>query len=163
MTTNSIAVREGELEEFETAYVPTQVVPLRWSIEKYKVAQMFALEGKTKNAIAKELGVPITAINTWLQNPEFQEYITKTVMDGAQALKAKKLQLLMKTLHAREQEAELEGYSSFSRKDSLEIIAEIRKEQGLDRTEDSNYTALLEKLVTNSMKQPKTIVLTEDI
>jgi hypothetical protein len=149
----------GTLASFETEQRVTQVVPVRWSMEKYRVAQEIALSGKTKTAIAKEQGIPLTAINIWLKSPEFQEYINQTVMDGATALKAKKLQLLMKTLSAREAEAEEDGYSNFSRKDSLDVIAEIRKETEGERTADSSYTSLLEKLVTNSMKQPKTYVV----
>lgn len=155
-------VDAGTLASFETEQGPTQVVPVRWSMEKYRVAQEIALSGKTKTAIAKEQGIPLTAINIWLKSPEFQEYINQTVMDGATALKAKKLQLLMKTLSAREAEAEEDGYSTFSRKDSLDVIAEIRKETGEERSTDSSYTSLLEKLVTNSMKQPKTIIV-EDL
>lgn len=158
---NEIAevVDAGSLASFETVQKEVQVVPVRWSIEKFRVAQEIALSGKTKTAIAKELGIPLTAINTWLKNNEFQEYINQTVMDGASLLKAKKLQLLTKTLAAREAEAELNGYASFSNKDSLDIISEIRKETGDERTADSSYTSLLEKLVSNSMKQPKTLIV----
>jgi transposase-like protein len=152
-------VDAGSLASFETVQKEVQVVPVRWSIEKFRVAQEIALSGKTKTAIAKELGIPLTAINTWLKNSEFQEYINQTVMDGASLLKAKKLQLLTKTLAAREAEAELNGYASFSNKDSLDLISEIRKETGDERTADSSYTSLLEKLVSNSMKQPKTITV----
>jgi len=152
-----------QLAPFETPHKGTQVVPIRWSIEKYKVAQMIALEGKTKTAIAKELSIPLSAINTWLAHPEFQAYINQTVLAGAEALKAKKLQLLMKTLAAREAQAELEGYDQFSRKDSLDIISEIRKETGEERSADSSYLNLLEKLVLNSTKQPTKIVAVEDI
>jgi len=158
---NEIAevVDAGSLASFETVQKEVQVVPVRWSIEKFRVAQEIALSGKTKTAIAKELGIPLTAINAWLKNSEFQEYINQTVMDGASLLKAKKLQLLTKTLAAREAEAELNGYATFSNKDSLDIISEMRKEQGLEHTADSSYTSLLEKLVSNSMKQPKTITV----
>jgi transposase-like protein len=158
---NEIAevVDAGSLASFETVQKEVQVVPVRWSIEKFRVAQEIALSGKTKTAIAKELGIPLTAINTWLKNNEFQEYINQTVLDGASLLKAKKLQLLTKTLAAREAEAELNGYASFSNKDSLDIISEIRKETGDERTADSSYTSLLEKLVSNSMKQPKTLIV----
>jgi len=158
---NEIAevVDAGSLASFETVQKEVRVVPVRWSIEKFRVAQEIALSGKTKTAIAKELGIPLTAINTWLKNNEFQEYINQTVLDGASLLKAKKLQLLTKTLAAREAEAELNGYASFSNKDSLDIISEIRKETGDERTADSSYTSLLEKLVSNSMKQPKTLIV----
>lgn len=156
------SVTPDSLASFETPHVEVEVVPIRWSIEKHKVAQMIALEGKTQKAIAEELGIPLGAIKTWLKHPEYRKYIARIVTEGAQELKTLKLQLLTKTLRAREEEAEKNGYSNFSNKDSLDIIAEIRKETGEERVVDSGYTSMLEKLITNSMKQPKTIVV-EDI
>lgn len=155
-------VDAGTLASFETLHTQKQIAPILWSMEKYTVAQELALSGKTKTAIAKELGIPLTAINVWLKHPDFQAYVNQVVMDGASLLKSKKLQLLTKTLAARESEAELNGYSTFSNKDSLDIISEIRKETGDERSADSSYTSLLEKLVTSSMKQPKMIVV-EDV
>lgn len=155
-------VEPGSLASFENALTQKQLVPVMWSIEKFTVAQDLAISGKTKTAIAKEYGIPLTAINTWLKHPDFQAYVNQVCMDGATLLKQKKLQLLTKTLAAREDEAEKNGYATFSNKDSLDVIAEIRKETGDERSADSSYTTLLEKLVANSIKQPKTIIV-EDV
>lgn len=156
-------IQADTLASFETEVPAVAVVPVRWSYEKHAVAVMVALEGKTKTAIAKELGIPLSAINTWLKHPEFQAYIDQIVTEGALKLKNKKLQLLMKTLAAREEEAEKDGYSSFSRKDSLDIIAEIRKETGEEHSADSSYTSLLEQLVLKSVTPPTKIITVEDV
>jgi transposase-like protein len=150
----------NELADFETEYVPVQVLPIRWSVEKYQAAQMFALEGKTKTAIAKELGISVAIINSWLKIKEFQDYVDSLVMEKATLLKAKKLRLLTKALDAREEQAELTGYGDITKKDTLDIIAEIRKETGEEKTAETSYTNLLERMVVNAMKnQPKIINL----
>lgn len=158
-------VEASKLASFETAHTQQQIAPIVWSVEKFRVAQMIAIDGKTKTAIAKELGIPLSAINTWLKHPDYKAYIEQTVLDAAKAIKNKKLQLLIKTLAAREAEAELEGYSTFSRKDSLDIMTEIRKETGEERAADTSYTQLLEKMVLNSAKgiQPLKVINAEDV
>lgn len=157
-------VAANELASFETEYEAKPAMPVRWSIEKYNVAHELALSGKSKRQVAKELKIPLTAINKWLESGEFRDYIDSIVVEAAKANKNRRLQLLMKTLAAREAQAEEEGYADFSRKDSLEIIAEIRKETGEDKgANQSNYTNLLESLLKHSMdNQPKVIQIGED-
>ena len=156
-------VEANSLATFETPYAPVPIMPIRWSIEKYKVAQMIALEGKTKKEIAKELGIPLNAINTWMKNPEFQEYINDTVLESAKAMKGKRLQLLMKIYDARVEEAEKNGYSGATSKDTLDLMTEIRKETGEEMSKDSSYTHLLEKLVLNTAKQQLKVITVEDV
>jgi hypothetical protein len=155
-----------ELAEFETPYVQVQAMPVQWSIEKIKVAQLLALTGKTKTAVAKEMKLPLTVINKWLENGEFNEYIRNLVTEGASILKAKRLQLLTKILDARIEEAEREGYSCVTKKDTVDIVSELRKETGEDKHIDNSYTSLLEKLVLSSTQhnnvQPK-IINVEDL
>lgn len=140
-----------ELAEFETPVPMTPVLPVQWSVEKFKVAQMIALSGKTKTEIARITGVPLATINVWTKNSEFQEYIQKLVLESAELMKAKRLQLLLKMLEARIEEAEDpegSGYGGLSRKDTLEIMAELRKETDeKDTAVQSNYEQLLGKLV----------------
>ncbi len=150
--TNELEAVAGadQLADFETEYVQVPSMPVKWSIQKFKVAQLIALSGKTKKAIAKEVGVPLPMINKWMENGEFSEYVNNLVMEGATLLKAKKLQILTKALDARIEEAEVEGYGSITRKDTLDIITEIRKETGEEKSADSGYMGLLEKLVLQS-------------
>ena len=150
----------SELASFETpALGITKVAPVQWSIEKYKVAQELALSGKKKTTIAKELKIPLAVINKWLENQEFNEYVQEIVLEGAKTLKSKRLQLLMKTLQAREERAELDGYDTFSSKDGLDIISEIRKETGEDKgSGQSNYTNLLESLLKHSITHQQPVI-----
>lgn len=155
-----VATAASELAEFETpVYAPTKLPPVQWSIEKYTVAQELALSGKTKTKIAKDLKIPLAVINKWLENEEFRDYVNDVVMEGAKTLKSKRLQLLMKTLQAREERAELDGYDTFSNKDSLDIISEIRKETGEDKgSGQSNYTNLLESLLKHSITHQQPVI-----
>lgn len=139
-----------ELSSFETERVPTPVLPVKWSIEKYKVAEMLALSGRNKKETARELGIPLAIINKWLQSSEFTEYMQSLVEDYARAIKNNRLMYLNKILQARIEQAEVEGYADLSRKDTVDIISEIRKETGDEKSSDNNYMRLLEKLVTHS-------------
>lgn len=154
----------SELASFETPVCGvTQVLPVQWSIEKYKVAQELALSGKTKTKIAKDMKIPLAVINKWLENKEFNDYVQDIVTEGAKALKSKRLQILMKTLQAREERAELDGYDTFSSKDGLDIISEIRKETGDDKgSGQSNYTNLLESLLKHSIAHQQTVIQVGD-
>lgn len=148
-----------ELASFETVHVATPAMPVQWSLEKFNVAHDLATTGKTKTKIAKDRKIPLAVINKWLESGEFRDYVDSIVQEAAKVSKNSRLKLLMKTLAAREEQAELEGYAEFSRKDSLDIIAEIRKETGEDKgSQQSNYTTLLESLLKHSMEnQPKII------
>jgi len=159
-TTLPAVLGAGELEEFETAsYGASKMPPVQWSIEKFKVAEELALSGKTKTRISKDLKIPIAVINKWLENAEFNEYVNSIVLEFAKTSKASRLKLLMKTLKAREDQAELDGYDTFSRKDGLEIIAEIRKETGEDKgVGQSNYTNLLESLLKHSIANQQPVI-----
>ena len=150
----------SELASFETPVLgTTKVAPVQWSIEKYNVAQELALSGKTKSKIAKDMKIPLAVINKWLENREFTEYVQEVVTEGAKALKSKRLQILMKTLNAREERAELDGYDTFSNKDGLDIISEIRKETGEDKGNgQSNYSNLLENLLKHSIAHQQTVI-----
>lgn len=154
----------GQLEEFETpAQGFTPVVPVQWSIEKYKVAQELALSGKTKTKIAKELGIPLAVINKWLENPDFVNYVNEVTMEGAKAMKSWKLRLLTKALKAKEDRAELDGYDTLTNKDTLDIMGEIRKEtDGEKGPGQSNYTNLLESLLKHSIAHQQTVIQVGD-
>ena len=148
-----------ELAAFETVQELKPALPVKWSLEKFEVAQDLALSGKTKSKISKDRKIPLPVINKWLESSEFRDYIDSIVLEAAKINKNKRLQLLVKTLAAREDLAEQEGYADFSRKDSLDIISEIRKETGEDKgSQQSNYTTLLESLLKHSIEnQPKVI------
>ena len=153
----------SELSIYETASGNNQVAPVVWSLEKYKVAELLALSSKTKTAISKETNIPVTVINKWLQHPEFKEYVNNIVTTAAKEVHTELMKLKMKVIAARVEEAELNGYSTLTNKDTLDVMAEVRKDTSGDKTQDSSYTNLLEKLVMNSLHtQPKTIVV-EDV
>jgi protoheme ferro-lyase len=147
-----------ELAEFETPVSLETIPPIVWSVEKYKVAQMLALHGKSKVDISIETKVPISTINSWCQHPDFKEYIKTTIEQAASTMKQDNISLLTKIIAARVAEAELSGdYSSLSKKDTLEIIKELNVITEDDtKKEESNYTKLLEKLVVASVT-PKQI------
>jgi predicted transcriptional regulator len=140
----------SELNEFETPYVPTVAAPLQWSVEKYKAAELMAFSGKTKKAIAKELGLPPAVVSRWTENAEFMEAVNRMVADTIKDMKNERIRFLKKILAARMEQAEQEGYADASRKDTVEIIAELRKEAGEDPSRDSNYARFLEKLVLSA-------------
>lgn len=139
------------LESFETEYKPIAPTKYTWSIEKYKIAQMYALSGKSKREIAKELNLPLSFIDKCFKLEEFQRYMQDLTLEAAKTLKAEKLMYLRKTLAARAAIAEEEGFDTFSRKDTLDIMESMRKETGDDSVSDSNYSKLLEKLVANTV------------
>lgn len=147
--TDLVKTREG-LEEFETEYVPTAPATFKWSVEKYQIAQLYAMTGKSKKQISKELGLPLTFINKCFESNEFQKYMQEITLEAAKELKAEKIMDLRKALSARREIAEEMGYETYSRKDTLDIMEALRKEVGEEKTEDSNYAKLLEKLVANT-------------
>ena len=151
-----------ELASFETT-VSHEVLPaVKWSIQKYEVAQMIALMGLKKTEIAKQTKVPLATINNWLKNSEFSDYINKLALESVNVLKAKRIQLLTKMLDARIEEAEDEngGYAKLSRKDTLDIIKELRDEtEEAEKKQESSYTKLLEKILLNSTP-PKVVDIT---
>lgn len=147
--TDLVKSRDG-LEEFETEYVPTAPATFKWSVEKYQIAQLYAMTGKSKKQISKELGLPLTFINKCFENNEFQKYMNDITLEAAKDLKTEKIRDLRKALDARREIAEEMGYENYSRKDTLDIMEALRKEVGEEKTEDSNYAKLLEKLVANT-------------
>lgn len=140
----------GALEDFEHEYVPTAPATFQWSIEKYQIAQLYAMTGKSKKQISKELGLPLTFINKCFESNEFQKYMQDITLEAAKELKAEKIMDLRKALAARRELAEDMGYENFSKKDTLDIMEALRKEVGEDKVEESNYSKLLEKLVANT-------------
>ncbi len=141
----------GELNDFETPYLPRVAEPMKWSIEKYKVAELLAFSGKTRKVIAKELALPLSVITKWCENTEFMDAVHEMLGDKIKHMKNSRLLVLNKILQARIEQAEIEGYADASRKDTVEIIAEMRKESTGDPSTDSNYARLLEKLVMNQI------------
>lgn len=147
-----------ELAEYETP-VPVENIPtLVWSVEKYKVAQMLALQGKSRKDISLETKVPLATIDSWRKHPDFQAYIASLIDIAAATMKRDNISLMRKVVDARIAEAEKSGdYASLSKKDTLEIIKELNIMTEDDtKKEESNYAKLLEKLVIGSM--PKTII-----
>lgn len=143
-----------ELADFETPLTCTPVPAVAWSIEKHKVAQLIATSGMSKQAIARETGVPLPAINKWLQNQEFSDYVNQVVLEAAAVMKAKRLQLMTKILDARIAKAEeSDSYDKLSKLDTLDILAAIRKETGEDESDtESKYLHILDKIVSASSK-----------
>ena len=120
---------------------------MQWSVQKYQVAERLAYSGKTKREIAKELALPVAVINRWCENSEFMAAVNDMVNDIIKGMKTVRIKYLHKVLQARIEEAEVIGYADSSNKDTVEIVAELRKETGEDQSKDSNYARLLEKLV----------------
>ena len=139
----------SELAEYETPVSTTPVPAVAWSMEKHMVAQFLATKGMSKVQVSRETGVPLSAINKWLQNSEFTSYINQIVLDCASVMKAKRLGLLSKILDARIEEAERTGdYARLSKMDTLDIISAIRKETGdEDAAKESSYTRIMEKFL----------------
>ena len=149
-----VAYKEASaLNDFETPYVPKVAEPLMWSIEKYKVAELLAFSGKTKKAIAKELMLPVAIINKWCSNSEFMDSVHEMVGNQIKHMKNNRLMVLNKILQAKIELAEIEGYADATRKDIVEVAAELRKETEGDTSKDSNYARLLEKLIFNQPTQ----------
>lgn len=146
------------LQPFETEYVPKVAPPVKWSVEKYKVAQTLALSGKNKRQTAKELKIPLNIIDSWLKSSEFQDYMQSLIDEYGKVMKTNSLMYLNKILQARIEEAEIDGYANLSRKDTLDIITEIRKETGDDKVAEGNYLGLLEKLVNHSLKNQQPVI-----
>ena len=144
------------LAEFERETPLTPIKPLKWSVEKYEVAQLLALSRMTMVQVAEETGVPVHAIQRWKRHPEFQEYMDRVTLDTAETLKAKRLQVLRKILDARLELAEETGsYVNLSGKDTLDILEALRKETEAEENKpESNYLktieALLQKTVENA-------------
>lgn len=155
-----------ELADFETPVTSGSLPSVIWSIEKHTVAQMIALSGLTKTQISRETGVPLGTINRWCQHGEFSEYINKLVLESAQVMKAKRLQILNKILDARVEEIEAlgEGYARASGKDTLAIVEAIRKETGEEEAhQESQYVSVLGKIAAAAAAAAKRTGETIDI
>ena len=153
-----------ELASFETPVITSKVPNVVWSIEKHKVAQMLALEGKNKTAISKETGVPVPTINKWLQHGEFRDYINDITMEAAGTMKAMLISLDLKMINARIEAAEVSGdYARLSGKDTLDIIDNLRKLTGADESkEDSAYANVMKKMLGITAGKPIEVYATEE-
>jgi hypothetical protein len=141
-----------ELADFETPVSTESIAPIVWSVQKYMVAQMIALHGKSLADISRETKVPLHTINAWRKHPDFQDYIHKTIDQAASTMKQDNISLLTKIIAARVAEAEITGdYASLSKKDTLELVKELNNITEDDtKKEASTYEKLLEKLVMGS-------------
>jgi len=149
-----------ELASFETPPSgPKNSAPVAWSLQKHQVATLIALSGKAKTEISRETGVPLGAINKWLEHPEFNVYIQDLVLEAAKGFKSQNLMILNKILQARLAEAELQDkYSSLSKADTLEVMAAISKETAAEsEKDDTNYAKILRQMFA---AQQKTIDIT---
>lgn len=156
---NNTPTEAFELASFETPDKgPQQVPAVRWSIEKHRVASMLALEGKSRAQISRETTVPEATIKKWQENKEFQDYVQAIVNEEAGLMKSKLLQIKMKMLDARIAQAEETGdWAALSRKDTLDIMAEIREETvEKGDSEKSRYEQILSRIVDAAVanKQP---------
>jgi anion-transporting ArsA/GET3 family ATPase len=151
----------SQLEAFETPIYERPLKPLTWSIEKYEVAQQLALSRKTITQISEDTMVPLSAINRWRAHPDFRAYMDKLVLDTAETLKARRLQLLSKVLDARVERAEeLGDYASLTSKDTLDVLEAIRKETVDDQPkESSKYLKTLEALLVKTARREREIEL----
>ena len=138
-----------ELAAYETPVSTLPIPNVTWSIEKHKVAQMLALEGKSIAQISRETGVPVSAINKWNQHGEFRDYKRQIIMEAAKESKDMLLSLNLKILNARVAAAEETGdYARLSGKDTLDIMESVRKlTTNDDPKEDSQYSSILEKIL----------------
>lgn len=145
------------LAEFETPVSENPIQPLVWSTEKYTVAQMIALHGKSRAAISQETKVPLSTINSWLKHPDFQEYVKATIDKAASTMRQDNIALLTKMIAARVAEAELaDDYANLSKKDTLSLIKELNDLTGESTSkEESMYAKLFEKVLMKSMEPKK--------
>lgn len=155
MTSEVDFPKDFELADFETPCSNEVIKPIVWSVQKYKVAQMLALHGKSKSEISKETLVPLATISAWAKHPDFIEYVKSLIEQAASTMKNDNISILKKIVAARVEQAELSGdYSKLSNKDTLDIIKELNVITEDDtKKEESNYTKLLEKLVLGSMEK----------
>lgn len=140
-----------ELADFEREVPVENLPPVKWSIQKHEVAQLLALSGLKKTEISKATKVPLNTINNWLTSTEFREYIDRLALEMAGVLKSKRLQILTKILDARIRAIEDEDngdWAKMSRKDTLDILKEIREEtEEGEKKQESAYIQLMEKLI----------------
>lgn len=148
-----------ELADFETPCSNEVIRPMVWSVQKYEVAQMLALHGKSKSEVSMLTHVPISTINVWCKHPDFIEYTKSLIEQAAATMKNDNISLLKKIVAARVEQAEISGdYSKLSNKDTLDIIKELNVITEDDtKKEESNYTKLLERLVLGAMPKNKTL------
>ena len=143
-----------EMASYETEAPIEQLPPVLWSVQKYDVAQLLALSGLKITEISKATKVPLGTINAWRKSTEFMEYVNRITLESAALLKAKRLQVLTKTLDARIRKIEEDedgDWAKASRKDTLDILKEIREETEVtEEKEESSYMKLLEKLMLTS-------------
>ena len=139
----------SELAAYEREVPTAPIKPLTWSIEKYEVAQLLALSRMTHAQIAEHTLVPISAITRWKQHPDFRKYMEDVVLESAETLKARSLMLLSKVLDARVEAAEQGGsYTNLTSKDTIDILAEMRKQTEGDKDEEkSKYVQIVEALL----------------
>lgn len=132
----------------------------QWDLVQHQIAVDLACGGKTKTEIAKEYSISVATINAWMKSPDYKALVNEVIESEIRTYKNKRLQLLMKTLAAREEIAEINGYANFSDKDSLDVIKELRIESGDDSASaNSNYAKLFGSLLKHSVEnQPKIIV-----
>ena len=158
-------VDPSKLESFERPVPTRPVMPLAWSIEKYEVAQLLALSRMTVTQVSEATMVPVHVIQKWKLHTDFSDYMNKLVLEGATVMKAKRLMILNKVLDARLERAESMGdYATLSTKDTLDILAEIRKEtEDEDSKEKSTWMQTLDVLLTKTAeKQAQVIELRRD-
>lgn len=147
-------VPEAEWQPFEREAPQEPVKPLRWSIEKYEVAQLLALSRLTLEKISEKTLVPVRVIRSWRKHPEFQAYMDRLVLESAEAMKARRLMLLSKIIDARVEKAEESGdYSFLSNKDTLDVMEALRKETDDQPKEQSRYMKTLETLLEKTQRR----------
>lgn len=129
---------------------PSKPMPL--SSEMREVAELLATKGMTVQRVSEVTGVPISAIKKWKKNPEFTQHMQNFVLDIAEGLRAWRLMMCMKTLDARvEKIEEIGDWSLFSQKDSMDIMAEMRKDtEKQEEKEQTQYMKVMEALIIKS-------------
>ena len=153
-----------ELASFETPVSLEVVRPIQWSVQKYEVAQMMALQGKSKAQISRDTKVPLGTINYWASHPDFVDYLKSLIDSAAASMKNQNISLLSKIIAARVAEAELSGnYASLSKMDTAVLLRDLTELTEADnKREESNYAKLLEKLVIGSMSGKNAIEIGRD-
>lgn len=150
----------AELAEFERPVPVTPIRPLKWSIEKYEVAQLLATSRMTMTEVSAATGVPLHAIQRWKTHPEFQDYINRFILDTEETMRAKRLQVLSKILDARLALAEEHGYAALSQKDTLDILDALRKEtEATENKPESNYLKTIETLFKKTLEAQQATVI----
>jgi hypothetical protein len=142
----------SQLEPFETEQSLTPVKPVKWSFEKYEIAQMIGIEGLTPEECAKEKGIPVKTIKHWLKNGEFLDYVNQMTLQAAEALKADNIRTLVAIKNAKFNKAVESGdLASASKKDLVDIIMNLNElTEKENKGQEAGFMSQMEEFLKRS-------------